>query len=94
MDAQVHHAEHRSRYELLVDGELVGIADYRERGGDVLIFPHTEIVRHLRGRGLGEVLVRGALDHVRTEGKVVVPSCWFVRDFIDANPDYEDLRAG
>jgi predicted GNAT family acetyltransferase len=92
MTTSVRHAEGRSRYELLLDGEVVGIADYHPEG-DALVFPHTEIAVEHRGRGLGDVLVRAAMDDVRASGKVVVPRCWFVRDFLDANPDYADLRA-
>lgn len=89
----VRNAVDRSRYELIVDEQVVGIADYRIVGDEV-VFPHTEIAHHLRGQGLGEVLVRGALDDVRAVGKTVVPRCWFVAEFLDANPDYADLRAG
>jgi predicted GNAT family acetyltransferase len=89
---EVRHAPERSRYELWLDGELVGIADYRI-DGDRVVFPHTEIVRHLRGRGHGAELVRGALDDVRGTGRTVVPRCWYVADFLDANPGYADLRA-
>lgn len=93
MDTEVRNVEGRSRYELLLDGEVVGVADYHE-SGDALVFPHTEIAVEHRGRGLGAVLVRAALDDVRRARRVVVPTCWFVRDFLDANPDYADLRAG
>jgi predicted GNAT family acetyltransferase len=89
---EVRNADGRSRYELLVDGELVGIADYRI-DGDRIVFPHTEIAPARRGQGLGDVLVRGALDDVRGSGLEVVPACWFVREFLDANDQYADLRA-
>ena len=92
MTTEVRNAEDRSRYELLVNGDLVGVADYRI-DGDRVVFPHTEIDAQLRNQGLGAVLVRGALDDVRTTGRDVVPICWFVRDFIDANDEYADLRA-
>ena len=79
-----------SRYELLEDGALVGIADY-EVVGDRVVFPHTEVVRERRGQGLGALLVRGALDDVRPSGRAVVPSCWFVAEFIDDHPEYQEL---
>jgi predicted GNAT family acetyltransferase len=82
----------KSRYELLEDGKLLGVADYRPMG-DTLAFPHTEIVPARRKQGLGEQLVKGALDDVRRKGAKVVPYCWFVAEFIDANPEYADLRA-
>jgi predicted GNAT family acetyltransferase len=82
----------KSRYELLEDGALLGVADYRPMG-DTLAFPHTEIVPALRNQGLGHQLVKGALDDVRRKGAKVIPYCWFVAEFIQDNPEYADLRA-
>ena len=79
-----------SRYELVEDGALLGVADY-EIAGDRIVFPHTEIVRERRGHGLGAVLVQGALDDVRPSGRSVVPSCWYVAEFIDDHPEYQEL---
>ena len=88
----VRNAEERSRYELVDDGAVVAIADYRV-AGDVVILPHTEVRSDLRGQGLGAQLVEGALDDVRSQGRQVEPACWYVREFIHANPDYQDLVA-
>lgn len=84
--------EAAARYELHVDGEVVGIADYVERGDNVVL-PHTVIDGPRRGQGLGAVLVQGVLDDVRPTGRKVVPSCWYVAQFIDENPSYRDLLA-
>jgi len=80
------------RYELLVDGVLVGIADYHPVPGGIAV-PHTEIDAARRGNGLGEVLVRGMLDDLRGSGLTVVPQCWFVRQFAHDHPEYADLFA-
>ena len=93
MANEIRHNEQASRDELHADGELVGIADYTVQG-DVLVFPHTEIDPARRGRGLGAVLVQGALDDVRTTGRRIVPTCWYVAQFVDEHPDYKDLLAG
>ncbi len=91
-DADVQRNDDRSRYELTVDGDLVGIADFLVDDGRVVL-PHTEISGRLRGQGLGAVLVRGALDDIRSRGRSVVPQCWYVADFIEAHPEYADLVA-
>lgn len=91
MTTEVRRAEERSRYELLIDGELAGVADYRQQD-DVLVFPHTEIDPSRRGQGLGAVLVQSALDDVRSQGRKVVPACWYVAEFLEQHPDYADLR--
>jgi predicted GNAT family acetyltransferase len=88
----VTHDEEGNRYLLRSDGEHVGLIDYRA-DGDVLTMHHTEIRPDARGQGLGAVLVRGALDDVRDRGHQVVPSCWYVREFIDGNAEYRELLA-
>jgi predicted GNAT family acetyltransferase len=92
VQTKVHHDEERSRYELEADGRFVGVADYHAEG-DTLVFTHTQIADHLRGQGLGAILVGAALDDVRRSGRTVVPQCWYVADFIEAHPEYADLRA-
>ncbi|MEY2588917.1 MAG: uncharacterized protein QOJ67_901 [Acidimicrobiaceae bacterium] len=90
MSNAVRHNAEASRYELYVDGELAGIAEYMITG-DRIVFPHTEIDPSRRGQGLGAELVRGALDDVKPTGRAVVPRCWYVAEFIDANPEYQPL---
>ena len=92
MDPTIRHNPERSRYEISLDGNVVGIADYYE-SGDSLVFPHTEIDAEMRGQGLGEQLVRAALDDVRATGRKIVPRCWFVAEFVELNPAYGDLVA-
>lgn len=90
-DIEVHDAPERGRFEITVDGEAAGFADYR-RDGDVVLMPHTVIDPRYRGRGLGEVLAAAALDSLKAEGLSVLPHCWFVRDVIAARPDeYLDM---
>ncbi len=93
MSEQIRRDDERARYELVVDGRVVGVADFVDQGTTVVL-PHTEIDPRLRGRGLGAVLVRGVLDDVRAQGKVVVPTCWYVREYIEQHPDQADLLAG
>jgi predicted GNAT family acetyltransferase len=82
----------RRRYELSVDGRMIGIADY-DRLGDVMVLPHTFIEPSERNQGWGEVLVRQALDDIRRQGLRIEPRCWFVAEFVELNPAYADLVA-
>jgi predicted GNAT family acetyltransferase len=77
MDVRLTAAPDRERYELRVDDELVGIADYVDRG-ERRLFTHTEVAPAHGGQGLGERLVRFALDDTRASGHEVVPLCSFV----------------
>ena len=80
----------RSRFELEVDGALVGFVDYRRRPG-AIAFLHTEIDPAHEGEGLGGVLVSEALDAARREGMQVLPFCPFVRSYLERHPEYLDL---
>jgi predicted GNAT family acetyltransferase len=80
-------------YELLdADGHVLGRADYYV-DDDVVVLPHTEIVRDRRGEGLGAELVEGALDDVRASGGRIRPWCWYVAEFVGQRPEYHDLVA-
>lgn len=83
----------QERYELVLDGEVVGFADYR-RQGDVLVLPHTVIDPRRRGQGLGAVLVGHLLEDVRRRGLQVVPQCWYVAAYLRDHPELADLVAG
>jgi uncharacterized protein len=78
------------RYEVRLDGELAGRADYR-REQDVITFTHTEVDPAYEGQGLGSRLVRFALDDVRERGLRVIPRCPFIRSWIADHDDYADL---
>jgi predicted GNAT family acetyltransferase len=90
MTTELRNNREQSRYELVIDDQVVGIADYRVVG-EVVVFPHTEIERARRGQGLGAQLVQYALDDVRATGRRIEPRCWYVADFIAAHPEYADL---
>jgi len=86
----VRHVPEGARYEYVLDGAVVGVADYRVCGGQVVMH-HTVTVPEHRGNGIAAQLVAGALEDVRSSGRHVVPTCWFVAKFIDAHPEYHDL---
>lgn len=84
----VDNSAHR-RFEVAVDGALA-IANYILKG-QVIAFTHTEVPDELRGKGIGGVLVRAALDAARARGLRVVPLCPYVSSFIKRHPAYQDL---
>ena len=79
-----------SRYELVLDEQVVGEILYRLAPDHVELL-HTEILPSLENKGLGARLVAGALDDIRARGLRVVPFCPFVRSYIRRHPDYADL---
>ncbi|HEU5150682.1 MAG TPA: GNAT family N-acetyltransferase [Iamia sp.] len=92
MSIEVTDHDEAGRYEVRVDGELAGFADRTVRDG-LMVLPHTVVDRRFRGRGLAAELVRRALDDARAGGLKVVPSCWYVAQYIDEHPADQDLLA-
>ncbi|MFJ6671572.1 GNAT family N-acetyltransferase [Actinosynnema sp. NPDC091369] len=74
----------QSRYEVRLDGELGGFAEYTSADG-VVTFTHTEVA--IEGKGLGSTLVRHALEDVRAKGLTVVARCPFVRGYLEKHPE-------
>ena len=81
-----------SRYELRIDGELAGFAEYQDSARDgVRTFTHTLVYALFEGRGLASRLARTALDDTRANGLQVVPLCPFIAGYISTHPEYADL---
>jgi len=87
---EVADATDRERYELSIDGEVVGFTAYRTRPG-LIAFIHTEVDERLQGRGLGDRLIRFALEDARARSLAVLPFCPFVKAFIERHREFETL---
>jgi hypothetical protein len=73
-----------SRFELPVDGQTAFLEYGRE--ADSIRLLHTEVPVAFRGRGFGQMMVRGALDVARQEGLRIVAVCPFVRAYLRKHP--------
>lgn len=89
-DPKVTDVPERSRFEIEVDGELAGFAEYKANPGRIT-FTHTEIDEKFGGKGLAGILVGVALDSARERNLAVTPLCPYVRRFISRHRDYVDL---
>jgi len=90
VDISVVDVPDRSRFEIRVDGETAGVAEYHRRPG-VIAFMHTEIDPRFEGRGLASMLIQTALSQARSAGESVLPFCPFVRSYIAGHDEYLDL---
>jgi uncharacterized protein len=89
-DAEVVDVPEKSRYELRLDGRLIGLAAYRRRDGRIS-FTHTEVDESCEGRGFGGRLAAAALDDARRQGLRVLPLCPFIAHYVEQHPEYQDL---
>ena len=92
-DVEVERVAGARRFEARVDGETVGYMTYEEAGDGVLELTHTVVAPAARGQGVGEALVRGALERIRGEGARIIPSCHFVAAYLEEHPDDREIVA-
>ena len=72
------------RYEAALDGHHAVVI--YTRAGDRNTLVHTIVPPALEGRGVGNALVRYALDAARAQGWRVVPECPFVHAYRRRHP--------
>ena len=93
----------QNRFELRLNGDLVGIVGYYDTSpgrsplpaapAPVIAFMHTVVVEDFGHRGLAGVMVARALDQARSYGWKVQPVCTYVQRFVATHPEYRDLMA-
>jgi len=76
-----------SRLELTIDDQTAFLAYERTPRSFVIV--HTEVPPALRGRHLGDVLVKAALARAHAEGLPVVAVCPFARAYLRRHPDLD-----
>ncbi len=86
-DFEVEDATERSRYELRVDGEVVGWADYRRLDDGRVLLPHAEVDPKMGGRGLGSALAQAVFEDLLEQGVEAVPTCSFMAAHLERHPE-------
>jgi uncharacterized protein len=64
---------------------------YSRAGESTLIIDHTGVPDVLRGRHVGQALVRQAVEDSRKEGRSLVPLCPFARAQFVRHPEWKDV---
>jgi len=88
----VTHNENGQQFEMPVSG---GKAVLRyTRGEKQIDLLHTVVPPEDEGNGHGTTLVQAAFDYARNADLEVVPTCPFVKAFVDKHPEQRDIVAG
>jgi predicted GNAT family acetyltransferase len=90
MSTRIEHNIPAGRYELFVDDRIAGYTEYTQRDG-ARDFNHTLTYPQYRGHGIAAQVVEFALTDTRQEGLTVIPTCWYVDEFIGRNSEFADL---
>lgn len=82
----------KNRFELEVEGKIA-IIEFQKIEPNVLDLIHTEVPDELAGKGIGSKLVSGALEHCKDNNLQIIPSCPFIKSYIDKHPEWKELLA-
>ena len=90
MNLEIQHNKEKRRFFTFVEGREAYLT-YENDGENILIFGHTYVPFSLRGQNIAAKIVGYALDYARDNNFKVIPSCSYVRAFIEKNKQFSDL---
>jgi uncharacterized protein len=82
----------KGRYTVRLEG-LEAEMTCSRAGDSMIIIDHTEVPASMRGRSVGQALVRRAVADARAEGRSIVPLCPFAKAQISRHPEWQDVLA-
>jgi uncharacterized protein len=82
----------KGRYVVRLDGAEAEMT-YSRAGESMIIIDHTEVPGTMRGRSVGQALVRRAVEDARREGRSIIPLCPFAKAQMSRHPDWQDVLA-
>ncbi|MGQ7793284.1 GNAT family N-acetyltransferase [Faunimonas sp. B44] len=82
--------ESKGRYVMRRDGATAELT-YSRAGARMIIIDHTGVPDAFRGLGVGEALVRRAIEDARAEGRTVIPLCPFAKAQIERHHEWQDV---
>ncbi|PHP27688.1 GNAT family N-acetyltransferase [Limimaricola cinnabarinus] len=80
----------KGRYVARLEG-IEAEMTYSRAGQAMIIIDHTHVPDALRGRSVGQALVRRAVEDARAEGRSIVPLCPFAKAQIARHPEWQDV---
>lgn len=81
----VTHNEAKGQFEIALGNEKALLQYHRTAQSITLV--HTEVPQASRNRGLGNQLIRAALDYAHFNQLKVVPVCPFVKAYLKKHPE-------
>jgi predicted GNAT family acetyltransferase len=80
----------KGRYRIVLDGVEAEMT-YSRAGTELIIIDHTDVPNALRGRGVGQRMVRRAVEDARRDQVAIIPLCPFAKAQFDRHPEWQDV---
>lgn len=80
----------KGRYRIVVEG-IEADMTFTRSSETLIIIDATNVPAALRGRGIGEQMVRRAVEDARRDGVTIIPLCPFAKAQIARRPEWQDV---
>ncbi len=90
MTLSIKHDKENQQFTATVEGKTA-VLKYSSPDENTLDYYHTFVPPDLRGRHIGQDLVKFALDFALENNYTIIPSCPFVEQFIKRHPEYKKI---
>lgn len=91
MDIEIKHDLELNRFVTVVDG-YESVVEYSLKENILDLF-RTFTPTELRGKGIAGKLVKFALEHAKSNNLKIIPTCSYVKAYLNKNDDYKELLA-
>ena len=91
MDLFIQHNETTREFFAIVEGKKSTLNYNRLQDGKTLDYYSTFVPEALRGHQIAAKIVKHALEYAKKEQYKVIPTCHFVKSYIDRHPEYQSL---
>lgn len=80
-------------FDLTIDGKKLGFVSYSLDGDTDMTIDYVQVDPSLRGKGMGEKLVRAAVDWARENKRMITPLCSYARAVMKRTEEFHDVLA-
>lgn len=78
-----------NRFFLEIEGDEVYLM--YDESNNVIDLYSTYTPPQLRGKGLAAEVVKAALEYAKEKKLKVIPSCWYVRKFLEKHKEFQSI---
>ena len=64
---------------------------YASRMASAMTIDHTEIHEKLRGEGIGQDMIKAAVEYARANGLKIKADCPYAKKVIERTPEFQDV---
>ena len=93
MRLDIEHDKNNTRFISTIDDNIATLDYSLTSQKNILNYRRTYVPPELRDQGIGASIVKFALDYAKENNYKIIPTCSFVKKFIEDHPAYKSIIA-